>query len=264
MRYTIDRIAHLEWINYAATQAIAQHTPGLTLQMRDDAIITASQTLPAPDTTHACLLRATPHTADNLIAELKTYFGSRGLPTTLYLSPACTPADLEARLQQQGFVRQAEEAWLVLPNLPALELPPPAPRFSVKPIERAEAETFARVFASAFQMPSDLAPLITQLLLPTLGLPGVYHYLAWEGDRPVGTLSLVCYQNVGIIGSAGVTAARRGSRVASNLMLRAARDARRQGVDRLVLQTAANSKLERLLRISGFRRAFVRTGYTLP
>jgi hypothetical protein len=261
---TLEQIANLERANYAAMLGIAQATPGLDLVLRDDVIITSSTTFPDPDTTHACLLQANPQTADDLINEVIDYFESKGLATTVYLSSACIPTDLGARLSSRGFVRQeADEAWLILENLPSFEIPTAVPHISVRRIAKVETLTFANTFMTAFGIPVDFAPYMAQLLEPCIDLPGVYHYLALSGDQVIGTCSLLCYQNFGILGSVGVVAAHRKNGAATNLAVKAATDARKQGVDTLMLQTTAGTGLERLLRISGFKKAFVRTCYTL-
>ena len=262
---TTERIATLERVNYAATLPIAQVTPGLDIVLRDDVIITCSAAFPSPDTTHACLLRATPQTADGLIAEVVVYFQSKGLPTTVFVSPACTPPDLPARLERRGFVRQEMlEAWIVLDHLLDVELPPLSPKVAVKQITQEEALTFAQVFMAAFDMPVDFAPHMAQLLAPSIGLPGVYHTIALLDGQPVGIFSLLCYENYGIIGSGGVVPAHRRSGAAHNLVIQAGTEAQKRGIDTLIGQTAAGTPLERLLRISGFRSEFTRTCYALP
>jgi hypothetical protein len=262
---TTERIAILERANYAATLPIAQVTPGLDIVLRDDVIITSSEVFPAPDTTHACLLRATARTADDLIAEVVAYFQAKELPTTVFVSLACTPPDLPARLEDQGLVRQETlEAWMVLDHLQDVEVPPLSPEVAVRQIASEEALTFAQVFMAAFDMPVDFAPYMAQSLAPSIGLPGVYHTIALLGGQPVGTFSLLCYERFGIIGSAGVLPAHRRRGAAHNLAIQAAVQARVRGIDTLIAQTAAGTSLERLLRISGFQRAFTRTCYTLP
>jgi hypothetical protein len=262
---TTQRIATLERANYAATLPIAQVTPGLDIVLRDDVVITSSEAFPAPDTTHACLLQATAQTVDDLIAEVVAYFQAKGLPTTVFVSPACTPPDLPDRLEDQGLVRQERpEAWMVLDHLQDVELPPLSPKVAVRQIAPEEALTFAQVFMVAFDMPVDFAPYMAQLLAPSIGLPGVHHTIALLGGQPVGTFSLLCYERFGIIGSAGVLPAHRRSGAAHNLAIQAAAEAQAGGIDTLIAQTAAGTSLERLMRISGFQRAFTRTCYSLP
>lgn len=260
----ITRIANLEWANYAATLVTAQVTPGFDITLRDDVIMTRSEIFPSPDANHACLLRATPQTVDSLIAEVVDCFKPKGLPTTIFISPACTPTDLPERLLEQGFVKQeAEEAWIVLDHLLDFEIPPPFPNIVVRPITRSEVLTFAEIFMTAFDMPVDFAPYMAQLLEPSLDLPDVHHYLALVDGQPAGIMSLLRYENFGVFGSGGVMPAHRKSGAATNLTIKAATDAQKHGVDTLMGQTKAGTPLERLLRISGFKKVFTRTCYTL-
>lgn len=263
MDVTQQRVAALERINYEATRAIAEATPGLDLHVRPEVILTSSDIFPFPDTTHACLLQATPQTVDTLINEVVAYFHAKGLPPAVFVSPACSPANLGEHLQQRGFIRQeAEEAWLTLNPLPNPDLPSAA-EITVQRIGSTEALTFAGVFLTAFGLPLDVAPAMAQLLAPSLEVPGVYHYLARYGDEPAAVCSLICYQKVGILGSAGVIPAHRGGRAISMLVVEMVQQARQQGAETLLLQTTAGAPLERLLRINGFKRAFTRIGYTL-
>lgn len=265
MKSKSQRIAELEWANYAATLSTAQITPNMEVILRDDVIMTSSDAFPTPDANHACLLRATPQAVDDLIAEVIDYFQSQGLPVTVYISSACRPSDLPERLSRHGFVRQEEkEAWMVLEHLSSFEVPSPSPGIAVKIITEEEVLVFADVFLRAFGMPADFVPLMAQLMKHSVELPGVYHYIAWRDEKPVGTCSLLCHGSFGVLGSAGVLPTIRGKGTATNLAIEAVTEAKRQGVETLMLQTTANTLLERLLRISGFKKVFTRTCYTLP
>jgi GNAT superfamily N-acetyltransferase len=186
------------------------------------------------------------------------------LPVAVYVSPACTPRDLPARLLSSGFDKLAEEeAWLALEDLPDLSIPSPHPKIAVKRVTEDEVASFATVFTTAFGMPADFAPAMAQLLKPSVGLPNVDHYLAASGDEPIGTCSLLRYKTFGVLGSVGVVQGHRRSGAATNLVIRAVGDAREQGVETIMLQTTAGTPLERLLRISGFTMAFTRSCYVL-
>lgn len=260
----MQQIVELERANYAAILPIARVTPGLSVILRDDVIIISSETFPTPDTTHACLLQATPERTDRLIAEVTDYFEVRSLAAAIYLSPACVPADLPEHLARRGFVRQeAEESWLVLDDLLNFPIPGMSPRGEIRQIEKEQAATFAAVFMEALQMPVEFAPYMAQLMEPSVKLDGVYHYLAFAGDRPIGTCSLICHENFGILGSAGVLPEHRKGGAATNLAIQAAIQARARGVDTLMLQTTAGTWLERLLCMSGFKKVFVRACYTM-
>jgi len=233
--------------------------------MREEVILMASQMLPLPDANHACRLRCSPQRAEELIEEIGTYYAARGLPATVYTSPACTPADLGERLTAHGYLRQEGlEAWLVLDSVARLPLPAAPAGVSVRRIEAGEAATFAQVFLAAFEMPLVFAPVLADYLEPSLSLPGSVHYLAEVDGTPVGTLSLLTDQSIGILGSAGVLPTHRRRRALTALAVAALGEARRRGVETLIVQTSADTPLERFLRISGFRRAFTRACYVLP
>jgi ribosomal protein S18 acetylase RimI-like enzyme len=130
-------------------------------------------------------------------------------------------------------------------------------------ITKSEAIVFTKVFMAAFNMPSSLASVMARLMEPSIGLPEVRHYLALDEDQPIGACSLLCHGSFAVLGSAGVVPERRGRGAATTLAVRALTDARERGVHTVMLQTAADTWLERFLRISGFRRAFTRSCYLL-
>ena len=261
MSLSKEQVAALERANYKAGLPVAAVTPELTMELRDNVILTASQLFPAPDATHVCLLRAAPEQADTLITEIIDYYMAQDLPVHFYISPACTPNDLDKRLLKRGFVKQETETWMILEDLPHVKIPKPSPKAPVTHLTKADALTFAEIFMTAFDMPLDFAPSMAQLLEPSVGLPGVYHYLGYIDSQPVGTLSLICHNNFGIIGSAAVIPDQRGRKVAFNLMIAAGQQAQQAGVETLVLQTSAGIMLERLLGLYGFKKVFTRTHY---
>lgn len=263
MMVSIDQIAYLERSNYAATALIAQVTPDLEVCLKDEAIITCSRHFPLPDATHACLLQATPGRADNLIEEVIDYFKSKSLPTTIYVSPACRPADLEERLLKRGFMKLDQEAWLAFEQLLSFDTPPLYSRATVEQVTSDDILIFVRVMMSAFEIPEDYVSYLLALTQPSLQLSNVCHYLAKVEDQPVGTCSLVCIDKVATLGGVGVIPAYRGGKVALNLVLRAFQEAQKRGIDTIILQTAAGAPLERALRLGGFKRVFTRTAYSL-
>ena len=257
-------IAKLERANYAASLATASVTPGMDVTMRDDAIITFMELFPIPDLNHACLLRTSPEGIQALVEDVIDQFRSKGMPPTVFVSPACSPADLAVYLEQLGFTRQEEtESWMVFENLLAFEPPEVFSAVEVKPVGLGEAQAFARVFMEAFGMPVDFAPLMAQVIEPSLSLPGVHHYLSTYQREPIGTCSVVCHEGFGILGSAGVLPTHRRRGAATSLVTRAITKAQEHGVDTLMLQTTSGTPLERLLSISGFRRVFTRSCYVL-
>lgn len=265
MNISSQQIAELEWSNYAATMPIAGVTPDLEVCLKQDVIITSSRQFPYPDSTHACLVRATPESADQLIEQIITYFQTRELPTTIFVSPACTPADLGDRLLKRGFHKnETEEAWLVFNELLRYPLPAARPEIKVEAITKRQTELFVSTMMAAFEIPDFFAPYLVGLTEPSIGLPTVCHYLAWLDGQPVGTASLVCHGQLGTLGGVGVAPAYRTRGVAINLVLKVFSDAQTRGLDTILIQTGAATPLERLLRIHGFKRVFTRVAYGLP
>ena len=186
------------------------------------------------------------------------------MPATIFCSPACTPADLPERLSRQGFIeQQSKDAWLVLDLLNFQAPPLPSTTVTIRPITQDEPLVFAQVFLTAFEMDVDFAPYMAQFIQPATSLSNTRHYLAWLDDQPIGTCSMVYNGNFGILGSSGVLRAHRKSGVATRLAVEAMTEAREHGVDTILVQTTADTGLERLLCASGFERVFTRTCYIL-
>jgi hypothetical protein len=260
----VDHIATLEWANYAAQLPAVRATPGLNLTMGDESIVLTS-VLPSPDVNHACLLRATPDSIDDLISETIRRFRGSIMPPRVFVSPACSPQDLEARLLARGFVKQEEEeeTWMTLKDLGSYEIPAPARDVVVAEVTRRDALTFSRIFAAAFDMPWYYVPFMAFLLWPSMGSPGYHHYLARTDGRPVGVCSMIHYESFGILGSVGVVPKRQGGRIAASLLITSGQEARRAGVETVMLQTASSSSIVRRMQFAGFTVAFTRSCYVL-
>jgi hypothetical protein len=260
----IQEVFRLERINYEALVPVAEVTPGLDLVIRSDVILTSSETFPAPDTTHACLLRATPETVDALLDEVVAYFLDRDLPVTVFVSPACTPDDLGDRLLQRGFYpHEGQESWVFLDRLEDIIFYSQREDVRLHRVGPEDVLVFAETFLKGFELPLEAAPVMADMLRPSVDLPTSFHYLARFEGHDVGTISLVKHQEYGIIGSTGILPEYRRSKVVVELFRAAYSEAQQQGIKHLFAQTEINSTAERLLLTNSFRRVFVRQGYTL-
>jgi len=264
MKLDLEKIAALERINYLTMQPVANLTPGTEMLLRPDMILTSSATYPSPDANHACLLRTDPQKVDGLMDEVITYFRAREMPPVVLVSPACLPADLPERLLARGFQRQKpDETWMVLENLQDRKIPAIERNAQVKIISRAEAPLFAEVMVTAYEMPAEWVSVLADLLAPSIGTPGITHFLAFMSGKPIATLTLMRYQDYVTIGSAGVLPEHRGGRTIFNMAVEVLGEAKRQGVETVLLQTSLGPIFERFLRICGFTLAFKRQTYML-
>ena len=259
-----DRIAKLEWTNYAAQLPAIQATLGINLVMKRESIVLTG-ILPSSDVNHACLLRATPENIDDVITGIIRQFRWNIMPPRVFVSPACEPPDIETRLLARGFAKreEEEETWMTLEDLKNCAIPDSSPNVQVKKMTKQDTRTFAQVFTSAFGLPDSFAPFLTYLLRPSIELPGYHHYLASVNERPLGVCSMIYYGAFGILGSVGVIPQQRGGRTAASLLIESIKEARREGIDTVMLQTASNSPIVRRLRLAGFQVAFTRSCYVL-
>lgn len=262
MNSPTQQIAELEKTIYKAFVPVARATPGLNLSFRDDVILISNENLPDVDTTHACLVQTSPEHAEALIAEVIDYFKMRNLPTTVFISDACTPADIGRRLIASGFVRQqAEEAWLILDGLrPINHL---VTDLKVVKVDESLILTFAEVMLTAWGLSTNLAPLMAQTLLPSITVPEINHFLGFLNNTPVAACAIICYDKFGIMRETGVMPAYQDSQVAAGLETAIMDYVRQQGVETFLLQTMADTSPERYLAIHGFKCAFIRAIYTL-
>jgi hypothetical protein len=247
------------------TQPLVGVMPGCGVILRDDLALISSQEYPSPDGNYASLLRTTEDQTESLIDEVITYFQARGLPPTILLSPACTPSDLPQRLLKRGFVKQEPaESWLVLDNLQKARVPKTDPKYVVRPVEKgADVRLFAEIMMQAYEMSSEWAPRLVDVLEPTIGQPNISHYLAYVDQKPAATMTLLRYKEYVIVGSGGVLPEYRGTSLVFNLSVKVLGQAREEGVETILGQTTLGPLFERFLRICGFKMAFTRTGYTL-
>ena len=260
-----QKIAELELIIPTIAQGLVQAIPGVEVVLRDDIVILSSHSFPSADINRAYLFRTMPERTDALIDEVVDFFKTRELPASIMVSPACQPNDLPQRLEAHGFVRQeTDEAWMVLEKLQQAIVPKIDRSVTVKRVEnKADVETFAEIMTGAYDMPSDWAPFLAQMLEPTITVPGFAHYIAFVKDVPAATLTLMRHGQYVTIGSGGVLPEYRGTRTIYNMGVEVLSEAKREGVETVVGQTSLGPKFERYLRIGGFKLAFRRTEYKL-
>jgi len=265
MDMTPKKMAELELIIPTTVQALAEVVPGIEVLLRNDIVILSSQSFPSVDINRAYLFRTTTEKTDSLIDEVVDFFKAKELPAIIMVSPACTPDDLLQRLETRGFTcQETDEAWMVLEKLQSFTVPKVDKSVTVKRVENKEdVAAFSEIMTRAYDMPSDWIPFLTQMLEPTITVPGFSHYLAFVKDAPVATLTLMRYKNYVTMGSAGVLPEYRGTRTMYNLAAEVIAEAKREDIDTIVIQTSLGPKFERYLRIVGFKLAFRRTEYKL-
>jgi hypothetical protein len=264
MNLNLEQIVEYESIMPHCLQNMAEAIPGTSVIIRNDLFWIGSTSYPDPGVNRAYCLRTTPEKADELIEEIVEHFKGMGMPASVMISPACTPTDLPQRLLKRDFVKQEPpESWMILDNVQNKIVPPSDPKILVRQVEPDEVEAFASVSAASYEMSEEWIAPMAQVLLPTIGLPNIRHYLTYIGSKPVAAITFMRYQKYAVLGGAGVLPEFRGKNIIYNMTVNAIKQAKQDGVDTLVLQTLLGPVFERFLRICGFQFAFQRTTYIL-
>jgi GNAT superfamily N-acetyltransferase len=199
------------------------------------------------------------------LAEVGDFFRSQGVATaSIAIAPDKLPADWpdireSLRLADDGrYVKMVCEARKVTGDLSTLD-----PALRVAPVDRRDAEQWASVMMTTFEM-TDRG--MTDMAAAAIGRPGWRSYAVWEGDEIVAVGSIFRYgDTTNLCGGATVPRARRrGAQTA--LVVTLARAAHEDGARWLTADTAAdtptnhNSSLHNLHR-SGFRPLYERTNW---
>jgi N-acetylglutamate synthase-like GNAT family acetyltransferase len=258
-----EEIAALERANYLALQPWVQAVPGATMVVRDDVVLTWANLFPTPDFNHACLLRATPAGVEPTVDEIVAHYKRRWRRVHIFVSPACTPADIGERLLARGFEKQpGEEPWLRC-DLRGW-LPPPVGSDAVRVVKVGprDARIFARVYLASFGMTAALAPLLAPLLKRLMRVPSTRYGLALLDGQPAGVCVWHTHGDIAALGGMGVLPHFRGSRVATTLGMQVMLDAQAEGKKAIVAQMI-HGGFEEFVSQYGFKRVFTRIHYVL-
>ena len=261
---TRETAARLEWANYAQVAYFARAVPGVAVSISSEMVQVTSQQIPMMDVNHTAMLRVPAECAGERIREITAHYRDLGIQPCIALSPACAPADLEQRLEAQGYEKfGGPEYWLKLVDTSVVEKLKDPPGITVRQIGREDLPTFCQVMAAAFEMPAEMAPMLQQGFEHTCDLPGVRSYVAYAGGQPVGCVSMNTYQGYTAVGSGGVLPDARRLGTSYALWKRTYEDWRKIDGGEYIMQTAI-PMLEKVLRMGGCKRLFTRTYYVLP
>lgn len=188
-------------------------------------------------------------------------FDKAGIPRfAVQVGPTAGPPALAEWLRARKFESQSHWLRLHRPAVPAVVRGIPV---RVEQIGPGQAEAFGRCMVTACSWPDALVPWLAR----TVGLPAWRHYLAFDGDTPVGTAALAVHQRIGWFGFASTLPAWQGQGVQSALIVRRINDAVAAGCTDLSVETADDPPLAespssaRNLRRQGFRVAYLRANW---
>jgi hypothetical protein len=172
---------------------------------------------------------------DGAIDDIVSFYRARGVPRFfIQLAPTEAGDALAARLLARGLVHHNN--WVRLHRGPLAGEPPRAlaPPMRIEAIGPERAIAFAECVGAAFGWPPALIPWTAA----AVGRRYWLHYLALDGERPVGTGALHVQGTVAWLGMASTAPDHRGRGVQNALIARRLFDATSLGCTDLHLETA--------------------------
>jgi hypothetical protein len=175
------------------------------------------------------------------------------------VSPLAQPAQSLEWLKARGFAPSMDWAKVYRGDEPA---PVISTHLRVETIRKDQAEAYADVVLSAFEMPSFLRPLVKG----TVCRPGWHHCLACDGETPVSAAAMFVDGEVGWYGFAATVKSGRKRGGQSALLARLIESGRELGCKWSVAETGEdtpedpNPSYHNMLRC-GFQLAYLRRNY---
>jgi GNAT superfamily N-acetyltransferase len=195
-----------------------------------------------------------------MIAEAVTHFDGAGVKHFAFqMSPQAYPPEVPRWLAAQGL--GASNNWVKMIHAPA---PPPVIRtdLHIEQIGSDQADTFSEIVETAFEMPSVIRPWFNFLV----GRAAWRHYLAFDGDTPVGCGALFIKNGIGWLGIGGTLPAARGKGAQGALIARRINDAIDLGCQWIITETGEetpghrNPSYHNMVR-TGFELVYPRPNY---
>lgn len=200
--------------------------------------------------------------AEKDLDEIITFYGKSGVRRFfVQLSPAAKPENLPDILREKGF--EYYNNWVKW--FREIEpLPVSNSKLRIKEIGAEEANIFAHIITTAFEWQEELKPMLKTVA----GRPGWKHYLAYDGEKPVGCAALFMKGEFASLAFAATLPQHRGKGAQSALIVRRFQDAAEAGCRWMVTETAEDTPERpvasfRNMRRHGFQIAYKRANYIL-
>lgn len=180
----------------------------------------------------------------------------------IQVSPLARPSAIEPWLEARGLRRGRRWAkvWRDTEDVPLGRT-----TLRIEELEAGRRDAWTEVVLAAFEMPSELKPLIRA----TFDAPGWSHYVAVDRDAVVGTAAMCVLGDVSWFGFGATLESHRGQGSQSAMFARRLRDARDTGVRLCITETGEdlpddhNPSYGNMVR-AGFRLAYHRQNWLPP
>lgn len=175
------------------------------------------------------------------------------------ISPLAQPSLLPIWLERRGFKRGRNWAKVYRGSEPPISVPT---EMRVEAIGIDDADVFANIALSAFEMPAELRPLVKG----PMGKPGWHHYLACDGDQPVSAGAMYISGEIAWLGFGSTLATHRNRGGQGAVFSRRIEDGLNLGCKWFITETGEdtpevpNPSFHNMVR-HGFKLAYLRPNY---
>jgi GNAT superfamily N-acetyltransferase len=217
----------------------------------DGTVVTCYPELPTFHFNHATTVNVEDYEAESLLAKITKYFQSRGSPYVCFrTSPLTRPKTFTSLLEKNGFEKKIEESVMVF-NERKLENKLNRD-IRIEEVSEREMDVYTELFLTNFEMQKEWKKGFDRLALNWMR-QGWKCYLAYVGERPVGTCLLSSLGRIGGIFNVGTLKEYRRLGIGTALTLRALKDSFDEGNDLHILETEKGGNAEHLYRKIGFK-----------
>jgi GNAT superfamily N-acetyltransferase len=230
------------WHNFVLTIPFAEEING--------AVLTCYPELPAVHFNHAANISFKDKEAKDLLNRVTKYFLLRGSTYVCFrTSPLTRPKTFTSLLKNNGFERKLKESVMVFKGKQLEDKL--NPNITVKEISEGEIDVYTELFLTNFEMPIEWKNGLERLVLNWIQ-QGWKCYLAYVGEKPVGTSLLSTLNRTGGIFNVGTLEEYRRRGIGTALTIRALIDSIDEGNDLHILETVKGGDSERLYKKIGF------------
>jgi len=213
-------------------------------------VVTCYPQIPLFHFNHAATINVEDKEAKGLLTRITKFFRSRGYPYVCFrTSPLTRPKTFTSLLRKNGFEKKLEESVMVF-NGKQLKNKL-NPDVKTKEISERDIDVYTELILTNFEMPLEYKKGINTLAL-TWMQQGWKFYLAYFGERPVGTCLLSSLSGIGGIFNVGTLKEYRRRGIGAALTLQAVMDSIDEGNDLHILETVKGGNAEHLYRKIGF------------
>jgi ribosomal protein S18 acetylase RimI-like enzyme len=247
---------------YRAASPAVERSAGVQLRRIGGAVVAIAARVDVLSFNRAIGLGIGEPATESQIDEIIGAYRAAGAPRFfIQVSPAARPADIPTWLAARGFVHHNN--WMKLWRGAS---PPAEPRtdLAIVRIGAERAADFARIVGTAFEFPTPLQ----DWLADSVGHANALHYLALDGDQPVGAASVFLSGEAGHLSWGATLPAARQRGAQSALIAARLRDGIARGCRWFMSETAEDTPEKpnpstHNLRRMGFEPLYLRPNYRL-